>query len=226
MAASNKPKFYYFQGRGKGEMIRLTCAAAGIEFDEISVTTREDYLKLIEEGKLLFKQLPLFEIDGLTLVGSDSIVRYVARKADLYGQTNADKTRIDILVMGAKDLFDYGVGGYLFGSSPEKFVDEKVLPLARNKYLPAFEKTLAENGSGYMVGSSLTIADILVFDCLTHCTESPLPQLASVLKDYPKCDAFVKFIASHPKLKDYVPTRYPIPTAEYIHSVKSTLLMK
>ncbi len=39
------------------------------------------------------------------------------------------------------------------------------------KYLPAFEKTLKENGSnGFLVGSKLSLADVGLFETLL-CTE-------------------------------------------------------
>ncbi|XP_041463494.1 glutathione S-transferase A4-like [Lytechinus variegatus] len=224
-AQQQKPRLYYFNGRGKGEMTRLTCAAAGIEFDETNLRTREPFLQMIKDGKLLFGQLPLLEMDGMKLVGSDSIVRHLGRKAKLYGDSDADRARIDILVMGGKDFFDAALGGYLFSPNPEETIETKVLPSANNKYLPAFEKTLAESSSGFLVGSRLSIADIVLFDSLTHITDSPYPKLSSVLQGYPKCAAFVKFIADQPGIKEYLasPKRNPVPTAEYINDVKTTL---
>lgn len=226
MAAEMRPMLYYWKGRGRAENARLTCAAGGIEFDETNVYTREQFLQMIEDGKLLFKQLPLMEIDGLRLVGSESIVRYLGRKADLYGKSNEEKARIDILMMGAIDLLHSAqISSYLFTPNPEEMIDTKILPAATEKYLPAFEKTLTENGTGYLVGSSLSVADILLFDALTHITDSPYPKLASVMKNYPKCTAFVDMVAGLPGIAEYLasPKRSPVPNKEYIKAVCLTL---
>ncbi|XP_030850463.1 glutathione S-transferase [Strongylocentrotus purpuratus] len=127
--------------------------------------------------------------------------------------------------MGAKDFFDGALGSYLFAPNPEDIIERKVLTIANDKYLPAFEKTLTENSSGFLVGSRLSIADIVAFDSLTHITDSPYPKLASVLQGYPKCAAFVDFIASQPGISEYVTSsrRSPVPTKEYIIDVKATL---
>ncbi|KAK2113868.1 Glutathione S-transferase A4, partial [Saguinus oedipus] len=41
-----KPKLYYFRGRGRMESIRWLLAAAGVEFEEEFLETREQYEKL------------------------------------------------------------------------------------------------------------------------------------------------------------------------------------
>ena len=48
---------------------------------------------VLEEGKLLFNQLPLLEIDGLNLTQSTAIVRYVAEKGDLVPKDPKEKYR-------------------------------------------------------------------------------------------------------------------------------------
>ncbi|XP_039914454.1 glutathione S-transferase 3 isoform X4 [Hirundo rustica] len=48
---SAKPKLYYFAGRGKMESIRWLLAAAGVEFEEEFLETRDQYEKLLQEDK-------------------------------------------------------------------------------------------------------------------------------------------------------------------------------
>lgn len=47
----------------------------------------------VTDGKLLFKQVPLLEIDGLELVQTPAIVRYIARKGGLYGHSNEESAK-------------------------------------------------------------------------------------------------------------------------------------
>ncbi|KAJ6650379.1 hypothetical protein lerEdw1_010667 [Lerista edwardsae] len=83
---SVKPKLTYFNGRGRMESVRWLLASAGQEFEETFVETREQYLKLIKDGKLLFDQIPLVEMDGLKLVQTKAILNYLAGKYNLYGK--------------------------------------------------------------------------------------------------------------------------------------------
>ncbi|XP_070619159.1 glutathione S-transferase 3-like [Erythrolamprus reginae] len=96
---AQKHKLYYFNGRGRMEQIRWLLAAAGVEFEEEFFETREQYEKLLQDGFFLFQQTPMVEIDGMKLVQTRAILRYIATKYNLYG-TNlkeralAFKTRI------------------------------------------------------------------------------------------------------------------------------------
>lgn len=68
------------------ESIRWLLAAAGVEFEEELFETHEEFEKLIQGGTLMYEQVPMVEIDGMTLVQTSAILRYVAAKYDLYGR--------------------------------------------------------------------------------------------------------------------------------------------
>jgi len=48
---------------------------------------------LFATTKLLFKQILLLRIDGLKLVQSNAIIRYIARKNNLLGVSDVDMAR-------------------------------------------------------------------------------------------------------------------------------------
>ncbi len=52
-------------------------AATEIDFKQVALNTYSEFDALRESGQLLFRQLPLLELDGLFLVQSQAIVRYV-----------------------------------------------------------------------------------------------------------------------------------------------------
>ncbi|XP_061478932.1 glutathione S-transferase-like isoform X2 [Rhineura floridana] len=83
---AGKPKLYYTQERGRMESIYWLLAAAGVEFEERFVETREDLEKLRNDGFLLFQQVPMVEIDGVKMVQSRAILHYIAEKHNLYGK--------------------------------------------------------------------------------------------------------------------------------------------
>ena len=65
---SNKAVLHYFEGRGKMEIVRLTLAAVGVEWEEIHYSERPNYEDLLQSGKLLYSQLPLVEYEGKNMV--------------------------------------------------------------------------------------------------------------------------------------------------------------
>ncbi len=73
----------YFNGRGNGERVRYALAAAGIEYEEKYLVEPGSLDDLRSTGKLEFGQVPLLEIDGINLVQSWSIVRYLAQRSNL-----------------------------------------------------------------------------------------------------------------------------------------------
>jgi hypothetical protein len=88
---SQTARLTYFSGRGRGEQARWMLAATGIEFENVCLETPEEFAKMKKDDMLLFGQLPLLEVDGLRLVQSQSINRYLARRAGLYGKTDQDR---------------------------------------------------------------------------------------------------------------------------------------
>lgn len=68
----------YFNVRGHGQRVRYALAGAGLDWEEVSLTQPGSMDAVRPE--LLFNQVPLVEIDGLKLVQSWAIVRYIATK--------------------------------------------------------------------------------------------------------------------------------------------------
>ncbi|XP_012945278.1 glutathione S-transferase alpha-5 [Aplysia californica] len=193
-------KLYYFYQRGMAELPRLVCVAAGIEFEEINLTTRSDLLKLLEEGKLLFGQIPLLEIDGHQIVQTRAIVRYVAKKASgsLLGKNDAEEIRVDMIFEAGRD---FTLPSLEIGFLP----DEEVLPDLQNrvmpKYMPKFEKIAAENGSGYLVGDSFTVADLSVVEGLLVYVEYFGPD---ILQGFPALQKFFDTVTSLERISSYL----------------------
>uniref|UniRef100_A0A914VNX7 GST N-terminal domain-containing protein n=1 Tax=Plectus sambesii TaxID=2011161 RepID=A0A914VNX7_9BILA len=53
--SSTKPVLHYWKGRGRAEIIRLTLAAVGIEWEDAPYLNEPaDFEKLRSEGKLFF----------------------------------------------------------------------------------------------------------------------------------------------------------------------------
>ncbi len=103
------PQLSYFRGRGLADQVRWMLAATNPSpslppFHFHPVDTNEEFRAMgTGEGEgeghkeggalLLFGQLPLLQIDGLNLVQSQAMVRYLARKGGLEGVTEGERVR-------------------------------------------------------------------------------------------------------------------------------------
>lgn len=203
----------------RAEIIRLCLAAAGIEFKEEFCTERADLEKLISDGALLYHQLPLLEIDGMRLVQTGAILRYISRKAGLYGETNKDSTMIDMYFEGTRD-FQLGFLGFGFLTEAEVITSLKEQKLPR--YLPVFEKVIKDNGSGYVYGSAMTLADLGLLETTLNTVECFGEQS---LDEYPNLKNFHKLMTEKERISQFLkgPQRKRKNDEKYIKEVKTVL---
>src|SRR5689334_7697562 len=96
------PKLIYFPARGRGEVIRLLLAEAGVSYEEENFNGPEEFAKLKASGRLPFLAVPVWEEDGLRLAQSGAIAAHVARTHGLYGKSARDQALID-QALGALD---------------------------------------------------------------------------------------------------------------------------
>ncbi|XP_072178600.1 glutathione S-transferase alpha-4-like [Diadema setosum] len=223
--ADNKPKLTYFAVRSLAEVIRLALSAAKVEYDEVYLRSREQFVQLITDGKLMFKQVPLLEIDGKTLIGSDCTLRYVCRTRGLMGKNSDDQTLIDMLSSGARDMFKLGIFNYKFKPTEEARAEflEKATKECRERYLPVFERILTGSKSGFLVGDTMTMADIIFFDAVSYLQEAP--NLKHTLAEFPGCQAFIAHFSQQPGIKEYLasPRRLPHMDDDMVAEVKQVV---
>jgi len=212
----SKPELVYFNGRGRAEIIRLTLTAAGMEFNEVNLPSKEIFHSLLPD--LLYRQVPMLRIDGMNVVQTAAIVRYIARKANLQGGTDPHIVRVDELYEGTRDAF-VGFYGFGFLADEQSIMDKIKKDL--DKYLPIFDKVLSENGTGYLVGSSLTIADLGLFELLQAAVDY---LTVDRFKEYPAVTLFYETMTSLDRIKHYLAhVRKPRNDATYVSNVNSVL---
>lgn len=182
----HKIKLVYFNGRGRAEIIRIALALAGVEYKDIRVD-HETFAKLKKEGKLPFQQLPVIEFDGMVLAQSQAILRFLGEEFGLYGTSIDEKARIDVICEGWTDVWTKFSQAK---SSPKEVQVEAVQKFAK-EVLPVWmgfmTKLLKENndGKGYFVGDTVSIADILSYALVGHMKkESELKSFPELLEHY------------------------------------------
>ncbi|XP_042324673.1 glutathione S-transferase 3-like isoform X2 [Sceloporus undulatus] len=221
---AEKPKLYYFDGRGKMESIRWLFAAAGVECEEEFLETREQYEKLLQDGSLLFQQVPMVEMDGMKMVQTRAILSYIAGKYNLYGKDLKERALIDTYVEGTTDLMGF-ILLFPFLSPEDK---EKQLAVivekATKRYFPVYEKILKDHGQEFLVGNQFSWADVQLIEAILMVEEKS----SSVLAEFPQLQAFKARICNIPTIKKFLEPgslRKPVPDDKYVETVRRVLQM-
>lgn len=156
-------KLTYFDARGRAEISRLLFAAAGVEYeDQRIVWESEQWLEF--KPKTPFGEIPILEVDGVTISQSLSIARLLAHRFQLAGHTDLERARADMLMDSYGDIINKVYPFLYYEEDKEKkaAATKKFLEEALPTFLDNLEKLLKENHSGdsFFVGDNLTWADL------------------------------------------------------------------
>lgn len=237
MSNDTKPTLTYWNGRGLCEQVRFMLAACGIEYEErvpgldglchLSEKVHMDHLR--DNDYLLFKQVPLLCIDGLKLVQSRAIVRYLAGKHGLAGATSAQTAMCDVVAEGIQDWFNAMGRAFEFCGAYEPNEQQLgQISVANQKYLPIFERLAAVSETGFLMGShgvaGMSYPDVLLLEIL----EMIVSRNAGALADYPCLTALHAKLREVPRLKEFLASdrrksKDPAGIPGYIQSVIATL---
>lgn len=202
------------------ESIRWLLAAAEVEFEEVILSKREQFVKLLNDGSLMFQQVPLVEIDGLQLVQTRAIMNYIAGKYNLNGKDLQERVRIEMYSEGLCDLMDMII------ILPFKKEEQKQAQLdvihskATSRFLPVYEKVLSS--SHYLVGNQLSRADVHLMEA-TLMLEELHP---TILSTFPNLKAFQERMRGLSAIKKFLEPgsqRKPKPDDVYVKNVSEVL---
>ncbi|PIO62764.1 hypothetical protein TELCIR_15663, partial [Teladorsagia circumcincta] len=124
-----------------------------------------------------FGQIPVLEVDGKQLAQSHAIARYVARQFGHSGKTPFDEALVDSIADQYKD-FDSAAWPFFavllgFEKGDLEYQLQNAFGPARDKLFTCLTKFLQHNDSGYLVGDSLTWADLLLAELDTYSEKIP-----------------------------------------------------
>ncbi|XP_066534711.1 glutathione S-transferase, alpha tandem duplicate 1 [Hoplias malabaricus] len=217
---SGKVVLYYFNGRGKMESIRWLLAVAGVEWEEVHLTTREQYEKLVNDGALMFHQVPLVEIDGMKLIQTKAILNYIAGKYDLHGKDLKERLLIDMYAEGARDIMDMIMILPFTPSEKKQKQLDNLQTRAKVRSLPAFEKALTD--SEFLVGNKLSCADVSLFEASLMLEEL----FPTILSTFPCIQAFQRRMKAIPAISKFLQPgsqRKSQPDEVYVKTVMDVL---
>lgn len=211
---ADKVVLYYFNGRGKMESIRWLLTIAKVEFEEVFLTTREQYLKLLNDGDLMFQQVPMVEMDGMKLVQTKAILHYIADKYDLHGKDIKERVMINQYTEGLIDLMEM-IMMLPFTSDPQPKL-QNIETKAKERYLPVFEEVVKDHI--YLVGGKMSMADVLLFECTLMLEE----KFTGILGDFRNIKAFQGRMTEVQAVKRFLgpdSKRKPQPDDKYVKTV-------
>lgn len=202
------PTLHYFDLYARGELTRMVFHYHGAPFTDHRVPFVE-WPALSRSGLAEFGQLPVLEIDGHSLVESNSISRYICQKFGNYPSDPVDIYWVESLCDLKNDIFN-ALAKELSTNNPEALT--KAYADDVPWWLQKIEARLIRNngGDGWFVGNSVTRADFEIFQLLWDgILRSGLKEKhGGLMTAVPKLSAFVtRFIASSPSLQAYLDTR-------------------
>lgn len=203
--AQNRYKLTYFDIQGRGEVIRLCFRAAGVPFLDNRISG-EEWQKLKE--KTPYGGLPILEMEGQTFGESGAIMRWAARKFGLSGKTDADSLVVEAVLAQSISLLDNFVTWHFCKDEDKKKELESKFREQCTSFCKCWEAAAKEHQASsrtytYIVGNSLTVADLAMLQTVTLLQRFPDFDLTP----YKKLLNNKKTVECVPTLKDYLATR-------------------
>ncbi|KAK9816216.1 hypothetical protein WJX74_009459 [Apatococcus lobatus] len=204
---AGEPTIHYFPIRGRAEPLKLVLTTQGVSFKLHTLGLEE--IKDLSNFK--FGQAPAYSDDEVEhLVQSNAILRHLGRKYNLYGSSRTENAAVDEAIDGVEDLQLKYVGliygGKLADDAKASYWSTHGDPknkTARNggAHLGFLASLLSSATNGHIVGSSLTIADVAVWNI----TDNHLQIFPKEIEgEYPELAQFHKQFASLPAIKSYL----------------------
>jgi glutathione S-transferase len=208
----------YFRGRGRAETTRWMLAATGVSFANVAIDTAEELVALRSSGKLPFDQMPLLEIDDHRLSQSSALVRYLARRGDLYGDNDTDAMWCDLIAGVVADLAEVALQAAFKPAGQVAVAD---LNKSFNKFAPRLEARIEAQGSGYCAAARLTFADVVLAEALSNYLE----WCPDILATAPGLQRLYERVTSEPGVAGYLASdlRYPKSGDDYVIGVARVL---
>uniref|UniRef100_A0A914WFF1 glutathione transferase n=1 Tax=Plectus sambesii TaxID=2011161 RepID=A0A914WFF1_9BILA len=198
-------KLTYFNLYGRAETSRILFHLAGVPYDDVRIEMEEWAGK---KSDTRWGFLPELEVDGKKLAQSYAIHLYLAKIFGFGGKDEWETARILEFLLAFEEVFIKLYAPYIEKDPVKK--DELTKSAIDGGLKPLYnrlEKSLEENGNGYLVGNQLTVADIGTFVMLTGIEEFQ----SGVLSEFTKLVTFVKRIEDEPKVKEWIEKRPKCP---------------
>jgi prostaglandin-H2 D-isomerase / glutathione transferase len=200
---SNTLRLRYFPFPGRAAPIRDALRIGGVAFDDVHVPP-DRFRELKAAGELPFGSLPVLDVETpggiVSAAQSNAILRFAGRRAGLYPTDDPVRAlKVDEALDLGEDLYRV-IGPSIDEQDAErriamrKILAQETLP----RWAGFLERLLVANGrTGFVVGDSLSIADLKLYwvtDKLTNGTLDGIPK--SLLDGFATVTAWRKNVAA------------------------------
>lgn len=195
----------YFDGPGRGEIVRLALAAGGVDFKDNRIKQSEWPEIKADPNSLpnkCFSSLPILSQGVVNIAQSQACATWAADMSLHKKFTPLQRAKVGMF-LGAHADVQSNIYKCLFGTDESKAAGKANLPAALKPLLDGLEKNLP--ASGFLVGK-LSLGDLAVFDLVTN----PFPGLRAMgidLAPYPKITALVDAVGKDANVKAYTAKR-------------------
>nr|AAA97547.1 S-crystallin [Doryteuthis opalescens] len=219
---------YYFNGRGRAEILRMMFAAANVKYMDKRFEFNE-WDKYRKDMPCMC--VPVLEMDGgMKMPETMAIARYLAREHSFYPKNNMDMMRCDYIADCFYEImhdymryyhwkngrFRFNMSGSGNGpSSPtsgrgdmdtnsDNYMQWRYMNTC-HRVLPFLERTLEmkNGGKNFFMGDQMMWCDMMCYCAL----ENPFMENQSMFSKYPKLMALRNRVAGHPKISGYLKSR-------------------
>ena len=150
----------YFQGPGFGDQIRIAFKFAGIAFEDVRLSDEE---WAAYKPNAPNKALPVLEIDNVKIAQSNAILIYAGQQGGLYPTDPLLALKVlEVLVSIDETLAPCTPLWYETDPAKLAAVATELTEGVLKTWFARFEAALSKSKSGFIVGDSLTVADIKV----------------------------------------------------------------
>lgn len=175
----SKYTLHYFDGRGVAETSRYLFAVAGQKYEDhrYPLTFNEETKQMTRKEWDADKNagmwephntLPCLEVDGMKINQSQAIARFLAKRLDLFGANDVEGARIDAVMEDIADMKKTYFKAKNQKDPANKTADmESFFSSDLPKFFAKVEKLCKLNGSGFVVGASISLGDIALFELQT-----------------------------------------------------------
>eukprot|EP01023_Acetabularia_acetabulum_P037854 TRINITY_DN3613_c0_g2_i1.p1 TRINITY_DN3613_c0_g2~~TRINITY_DN3613_c0_g2_i1.p1 ORF type:complete len:295 (-),score=42.28 TRINITY_DN3613_c0_g2_i1:198-959(-) len=207
----NKPTLRYFPGfRGRTEPIKLLLNYKNVEYDLVDIGKEE-----MKSDRTLFPfaQAPSYQDVDILISQSNTIVRYLGNKYNMFGKNAVEKARMDMFMEGVEALRQRYLGlVYMDRLSDEgktKYFETHINPDTQGgrnfgSHFFYLNRLLLQNNDGkggFVVGDSLSIADLQLFDIV----DLHVRIFGDIIGEkYPALIRHFELVAAVPEIKTYL----------------------
>lgn len=193
---------YFDMHGGRGEPVRLALAIGGVAFED----HRFSFPEFAEVRKAApFGQVPVLEVDGVTITQSDAMLRYAGKLANLYPADAyqallCDEVSYVVEEASVKLGPTFGMKG-----DEQKAARLALVNGSMPVYLAWLQKRLVAQGGDYFADNRLTVADLKVFVDVRGLNSGRLDHIPTDLVEQvaPALNAHMQRVAQHPAVAAY-----------------------